>query len=144
MRVLFDTSSLIPLLVANHSDHSKSLSLYNQYKDQKADFYICSHSIAELYRTLTWKVPIFDFSPEEAEDAIQDILAIFSPINLTEREYQEVIKRMVELSLTGAIINDGLISYAAAKVDVDVLITFNFKDFERVILLHTADLIKHK
>ncbi len=48
---------------------------------------------------------------------------------------------MKDLKLTGSIIYDGLISHAASKINADYLVTFNAKDFQRVIPENGADLI---
>lgn len=142
MNVLFDTSSIIGLLVEDHQSHSKSLSTFKKLKGQQAEFYISIHSVAEIYRTLTWGTGYLSFSPQKAYTAIQEsIIPFFNRVTLTEEDYQHVLNRMKRLKLTGAIIYDGLISHAASKIDADYLVTFNAKDFKRVFPENGADLI---
>ncbi len=77
MTVLFDTSSMIPLLVSDHQDHLKSLTTYKNLKAQNGDFYISVHSVAELYRTLTWGKGYLNYSPQKAHEAIQKSIIPF-------------------------------------------------------------------
>ncbi len=142
MNVLFDTSSIIALLVTDHQDHTKSLTSYKNLKSQGATFYISVHSIAELYRTLTWGKAYLNYSPDKAHSVIQKtVLTIFKRVSLSEDDYLHVLSRMVDLKLTGAIFYDGLISHAAAKIDAHYLVTFNAKDFQLVFPENGADLI---
>ncbi len=142
MNVLFDTSSIIALLVTNHQDHTKSLTSYKNLKKQGGTFYISVHSIAELYRTLTWGKAYLNYSPNKARSVIQkSVLPFFKRVSLSENDYLHVLSRMEDLKLTGPIFYDGLISHAAAKVDAHYLVTFNAKDFQRIFPENGADLI---
>ncbi|MGR3317400.1 MAG: type II toxin-antitoxin system VapC family toxin [Candidatus Anammoxibacter sp.] len=53
MRTLFDTSVLIAALVEQHPKHERSLPWLSKAKDNKFEFIVSSHSLAELYAVLT-------------------------------------------------------------------------------------------
>lgn len=142
MNVLFDTSSIIALLVTDHQDHSKSLTTYKKLKKQGGAFYISVHSVGELYRTLTWGKAYLNYSPQKAFSVIHEtVFPFFGRVTLVEDDYLHVLSRMKSLKLTGAIFYDGLISQAANKIDADYLVTYNAKDFKRVFPENGADLI---
>jgi len=56
----------------------------------------------------------------------------FNPVVLTAEDYQIVITTMVNLNLSGGGIYDALIAQSAMKVEVDILLTLNPKDFMRL------------
>ena len=43
-----------------------------------------------------------------------------------------MIEHLANLGIIGGAVYDGLIMYAAAKVEVDLIVTLNEKDFRRV------------
>lgn len=142
MNVLFDSSVLVAFLVVDHEDHEGAYAAYSHFKGEDAAFYITSHSLAEVYRTLTRGVAYLSYSAAKAYKAIQDtLLGNFELVILESDDYLKVLKRMKEQSLTGALIYDALISRAAEKIDARYLVTFNEKDFKRIWPENGADLI---
>jgi predicted nucleic acid-binding protein len=71
-------------------------------------------------------------SPDEAEAAITDLLNYLEPVPLVAEDYQQVIRVMAALRLTGGGIFDAVIAQAALKANVDQILTFNPKDFVRL------------
>jgi predicted nucleic acid-binding protein len=72
-------------------------------------------------------------SPELARRLIHDnVLATCQIIPLTQEDYEAVIARLAERGLVGGVTYDALILRAAAKAQVDVIVTLNEKDFARI------------
>ena len=143
MRVLFDSNVLVAFLVKDHIDHTRALNAFLEYRNKDAELVIGTHSIAEVYRTLTWGVRYLNYTPQEAHFIITNsILPVFKCINLVEEDYQIALAFLNEDNLSGAIIYDALIACASEKAKVDSLVTFNIKDFKRVQPLTSASLIK--
>lgn len=141
-KICFDTSSLLALYVNEHPNHTACANYYLDYIES-SEFFVAAHSIAEMYRHLTSGRIYFSYSPEDAYTLLQTIIPQhFTPIELEPSDYLDVIGRMKQLALQGAIVYDGLIAKAAEKVGCDKLVTYNIKDFHRVWPLTTADLIE--
>lgn len=141
-KICFDTSSLLALYVHEHPNH---ISCADYYLDHvgSAEFFIASHSIAEMYRHLTSGRAYFSYHPKDAYTLLQKMIPdYFKPVSLDHTDYMHVMSQMNELALHGAIIYDGLIAKSAEKAGCDKLVTYNIKDFQRVWPLTTADLIE--
>lgn len=142
MKTLFDTSALVALLVKDHPKYDYAVSTFERLRENKSTFYICSHSLSETYRTLTWGKGYLTFTANKAYEIIQkSIFPGFEIVDLNQEDYKKVLLRMKSEKLKGAIIYDGLISQAASKINADFIVTFNAKDFQRVFPENGADLI---
>lgn len=140
MNVLFDSNTLVALFVKNHIDHGSAYDAYLNHQNDR--LFIATHSIAEIYRTLTWGVEYLNFTAEQAHHIISNsLLSVFNVVDLEREDYQTVLNFMKEEKLTGPIIYDALIARASEKVKADQLITFNNRDFERIQKLTSANLI---
>jgi hypothetical protein len=96
-------------------------------------FLIASHSLAELYAVLT-TLPV---KPRIQSGTAWHLLnenvgksAIFT--TLSRSDYNNTIRRVADLGLSGGIVYDALIVKAAEKSNADRLLTFNANDFLRI------------
>lgn len=143
MNVLFDSSTMVAFLVKDHDDHSKVYNLYKEYVSREADLFISTHSIAEIFRTLTWGVRYLNYTSEEAHQVINySVWPNFDTVNSTKTDYRYVLEFMKNEGLTGPIIYDALIAHSSEKARVRELVTLNIKDFKRVWGLTSANLIE--
>jgi predicted nucleic acid-binding protein len=94
--------------------------------------FISTHSLAEAYSILTRLPPPYRTSPATADQLLTENLAAFTRISLTAEDYQAVIKKLVQLNISGGGIYDALIAQAALTAKVDSLLTFNAKHFIRL------------
>lgn len=132
VKVLFDTSVLVSALWVDHPVHSACIYWLQQSKRGNIKGVIVSHTLAELYSTLT-ALPIKPrISCGLAQQLITDNLGSCEVISLTVDDYKSVINQMVTLNLTGGAIYDSLIAHAALKAEVDQLLTLNSKHFTRL------------
>jgi predicted nucleic acid-binding protein len=132
VRVLFDTSTIIPALVSEHSNHLICLPYLNQAESGQIEGLISTHSLAELYSVLT-RMPIKPKpSVQMVELILNDLLTYLEPVPLGSQDYQAAIANMVAFNLPGGGIFDALIAQAVLKSQADVLLTMNAKHFTRL------------
>ena len=96
-------------------------------------FAICAHSLAELYSVLSRLPTRPKLSPTQAWRLIQENVGSAQVIELSASDYASAVQRTSELGLSGGVIYDALIARAAEKASVDHLLTFNEKDYRRVL-----------
>ena len=132
IKALFDTSVLVAALWVDHPLHSPCIHWLQKVKTGKIEGVIVTHTLAELYSTLT-ALPIKPrLSPRLAQQLIRDNITSFEIIALTVNDYQMIINQMINLHLTGGAIYDALIAQVVSKVKVDRLLTLNSKHFTRL------------
>lgn len=96
-------------------------------------FVICAHSLAEIYSTLSGLPTKPKISPAQAWRLIQENVGSAQVVELSASDYSLVVQRTSDLGLSGGVIYDALIARAAEKANVDHLLTFNEKDYRRVL-----------
>ncbi|HRC86760.1 MAG TPA: PIN domain-containing protein [Thermoanaerobaculia bacterium] len=132
MKALFDTSVLVAALVGQHPRHEAAVQWLNRALAGEFELLLCSHTLAELFATLT-SMPLKPrLSAKTAEQLIADLLA--NPITLVPLEEDDcrgLLVREARLPLTGGVVYDALIARAAEKAGVEVLLTLNPRDFLR-------------
>lgn len=135
MKILFDTSVLIPAIVEAHPKHSVALPWLSRARAGKFDFLVSAHSIAECYAVLT-TLPV---SPKINSAIARKLVRenIEKPakiISLSASDYCSCISSISEMGLLGGIVYDALIVKSAQKAHVDKLLTFNLRDMRRIWL----------
>jgi len=133
MRALFDTSVLVAAVVQAHSMHARALPWLMRAQNGELQLVLSSHSLAELYASLT-RLPVNPrITPDRASKILDSIVAAASEIvSLSPEDYISTIQRISGMGLAGGIVYDALIACAAEKARVEHLITFNDSHFRRV------------
>ena len=132
MKVLFDTSVLVPALIVNHPKHSVCFSRIKAAESKQIQGFISTHSLAETYSVIT-RLPIQPrITPQQAQSIIVDILQYLEVIPLLSNDYQIAIAQMATLNIPGGGIFDALIAQAALKAEVAVILTLNPNHFTRL------------
>ncbi len=132
MKVLFDTSTLVPAIVTSHPQHRVCWQWLENARTAQIQGVVSTHTLAELYSVLTRLPYRPTINPAIAQRQIRENLQDFEKIPLTPEDYDTAIDRMVSLKLTGGGIFDALIAQAALKAGADVLLTLNPKHFVRL------------
>jgi predicted nucleic acid-binding protein len=127
MKAFLDTSVLVAALSARHPHHIASLDLLRSFK--RNDVCCGTHSLAELYSTLTGKLRA---APNEALLALSDVRDRLTIISLSDQEYFKVIEASAGLALAGGAIYDAILGHCALKGKAAVIYTWNTKDFLRL------------
>ena len=133
MRVLFDTSVLLPALIRHHSEHGQARPWLERGQRGEFQFVVGTHTLAELFSVLT-RYPIRPrISPRTALSLIEENVASSATlIELSASDYLEVLRRQTRLGNPGGTVYDALIAHAAQKAEADVLLTLNPHHFLRV------------
>jgi predicted nucleic acid-binding protein len=133
MRILADTSVLVPGIVEQHVFHERAFPWIYKARNSTVELCVSAHSLAESYSTLTNLPFIPRISPGVAKRLIRDnIEAVARVVELTRSDYLRVIDRAADLNIVGGTIYDALVTRAAEKVKVDKLLTFNVRHFRWV------------
>jgi len=104
MKILFDTSVIVPALIISHLKHNQSFPWLKRAISKEFDLIVASHTIAELYAVLT-SIPVTPrITPSLALRLIyENIETKAEIINLTSPDYIDTIRFIGSLGLTGGI-----------------------------------------
>lgn len=133
MRVIFDTSSLIPALVKAHPKHPAAHSCLKRAIKKEFEFLIAAHSLAECFAVLT-TIPVSPrILPNTAIHLLEkNVRNHAKVISLSAANYFQIIKKLVALGLSGGIIYDGLVLAAGEKAKAEIILTYNDRGFQRL------------
>lgn len=133
MKILVDTSVMVAAIVEAHPGHERALPWLAGAKCGDHECVISAHSLMELYAVMT-SLPLHPrIRPDLAHQLIfENIESAIGVIELSAADYRFVLDDVKQLGLTGGIVYDALIAFAARKAKVDRLLTFNASDFKRV------------
>lgn len=133
MKVMFDTSVLVAGMVEPHPMHERALPWLKRARSGDLEFFVASHTLAELYAVLTTLPVSPRISPGAAWRLIrEDVITPAKVTSISPSDYGAVIRRVADLGLSGGIIYDAIITKAAQKAQVDRILTLNPDDFTRV------------
>lgn len=133
MRILLDTSVLVAAMVEAHPAHEQGWAWLKRVTDGTDKGLVAAHSLAELYAILT-TLPVHPpISPSEAKQLIQhNVVGKLEIVSLSEQDYIQVVEHLAALGIVGGATYDALILCAAVNANVDLVITLNKRDFQRV------------
>lgn len=136
--IFLDTSVLIATAQVSHERHTPSRELWNQCaKDLAA---ASTHTLAEVYNTLTAMPPVLRLAPRDAVLAVATFLKRLTPVTLSADEYMETLRRTANLGHSGGMIYDALHLACARKVEAEQIYTWNVRHF-RMMAPDLADRI---
>jgi predicted nucleic acid-binding protein len=126
--IFLDTSILIATAQVSHERHAPSRELWGQCTRHLAA--VSTHTIAELFNTLSAMPPALRLAPRDAVLAVETFLLRLTPITLTADEYMETLRRTANLGHSGGIIYDALHLACARKIEAEKIYTWNVKHFQ--------------
>ena len=134
VRVLLDTSVLVPALVRALPQHEKAAPHLEAAARGEMDLVISTHALAECYASLT-SLPLSPkIAPGQARRLIEENVASNAEtiVTIGADDYLDVLQRMSDLGLQSGSVYDGLHVQCAEKASVAELRTFNGRDFRRI------------
>lgn len=134
MRVLLDTSVLVPALVPALSQHEKAAPHLESAHRGEMTLVVSSHALAECYSSLT-ALPVSPaVTPGQARRLIEENVAgpAEEIVALGGAEYLRGLQRMTDLGLESGAVYDVLHVLCAEKASADELRTVNGADFRRM------------
>ena len=133
MKLLIDTSVLVPCFVKPHPNHTRAAPWLRKAKAGEFELVLCSHCLAELYNILSKLAIQPRPRPQSILRAIEeDLLPVAEIVSLSKSDYLNTLKEAAKTGLIGGSIYDALIVTAAKKANVDRILTFNIRHFQRV------------
>jgi predicted nucleic acid-binding protein len=134
LKVFFDTSVLIAAIVRAHPQHKNSLPWLQKVKKKEIKGMISVHSLLELYSILTALPLSPKVYPSLAVNLIKEnVISCFEIIKYNTSDYIQLLTELASGDVAGGTSYDGLILYAAKKVEIDKILTLNVNDFIRVV-----------
>lgn len=131
MKILFDTTSLIAGTVRTHPHKAVCRPWLLAVRDGLHKGLVCCHSLAEYYATLTAMPLNPQLSPSEARQTLDELVAHFQIVPLTERDYVAALDLVTSRLLRSGSIYDALIEVSARKAHAERLLTVNIGHFAR-------------
>lgn len=142
MKALIDTSVLIAGMLDRHANYSRALPILSQAQSGQLSAVISAHSVAEAYSVMTRLPPPLRISPNRARFAIEaNVFSCMTIHALSAADYRDLIEHLAQNNLAGGVIFDAVIAWVAMQTQVDQIITFNTKDFRRVVPALTAKVV---
>jgi predicted nucleic acid-binding protein len=133
VKVLFDTSVLVAAVIEAHPAHERALPWLARGRSGEVEVLVSAHSAAETYAVLSTLPLSPRIGPGLARQLVQkNVLTVARVVTLSARDYGAVIDELGDLGVAGGAVYDALIARAAAKANVDLLLTLNPKHFLRV------------
>jgi predicted nucleic acid-binding protein len=136
--IFLDTSVLIATAQVSHQHHPPSRDLWDRCSASAAA--ISTHTIAELYNTLTAMPTALRLSPRNAVLAVETFLQRLTTVALSADDYLEALRRTATLGHSGGMIYDALHLACARKIGAEQIFTWNMHHF-RVVAPDLADRI---
>jgi predicted nucleic acid-binding protein len=136
--IFLDTSVLIATAQVSHQHHRPSRDLWDRCTASAAA--ISTHTIAEVYNTLTAMPTALRLSPRNAVLAVETFLQRLTTVALSADDYLETLRRTANLGYSGGMIYDALHLACARKIDAEQIFTWNVRHF-RVVAPDLADRI---
>jgi predicted nucleic acid-binding protein len=130
MKDFLDTSVLVAAFHVEHPHHQPSFDLF--VRCEKIAACCATHSLAEVYATLTAMPAPRRASGDQALLFIGNIRERFTLVGLDEQEYCQMLETAAAAGLLGGAIYDAMLGHCALKADAETVYTWNTKDFLRL------------
>ena len=133
MRVLFDTSVLVPAVIDQLPNHQAALDALLGYTDGEHSGYCSTHALAECYAMLTALPLRRRVLPAEARQLVEEsLLERLTAVPLTRDDYVDAIRRVSRGGFASGVVYDALHVCCAERIPVGRILTANVSDFERL------------
>ena len=131
--IFFDTSVIVAGLIEAHPFHEKSNSWLGKIVSKKEKGFISSHTLAELYSSLTTIPVVPKLRPDQVMHLLEEsILKYFGIYEFKKEDYVNILKESSLYSLKGGMIYDALHIHAAKKIKAKTILTLNLKHFQLI------------
>jgi len=143
MEAFFDTSVLVSASERSHPHYEPALGAVKRVKEGRVKGFICAHSIAETFASLT-RLPVHPrIQPDQSARIInENILPHFTAIPLDREDYLRALDVVGSGGFSGAKIYDALLLQCAGRCKVARVYTFNLADFRKLAAPELQSLIQ--
>ncbi|HEY1660419.1 MAG TPA: PIN domain-containing protein [Candidatus Sulfotelmatobacter sp.] len=127
MKWFFDTSVLVPVFLADHVHHDRSVAAF-KVADRRTGC-CAAYSLAEFFAAFTRLPAPYRASGEQVLLFLELIKQRLTIVSLTGEEYMEVIRRAAEEGILGGTIYDAILAGCALKAMPETIYTWNERHF---------------
>jgi predicted nucleic acid-binding protein len=129
VNAFLDSSVLVPVFLADHEHHPRSLALFLKFDKRQVS--CAAHSLAEIYSTVTRLPGKFRVSAAQAMLFLKEVRDRLTLVALDEVEYYNAIEWASAQGVAGGTVYDALLAACATKVRAKTLYTWNVKHFQQ-------------
>lgn len=131
--IFFDTSVIVAGLIEAHPHYEKSNFWLGKIVSKKEKGCISSHTLAELYSSLTTIPVVPKIRPDQVIHLLEEsILNHFLIYELKKEDYINILKESSLYSIKGGMIYDSIQIFAAKKLKAKTILTWNLKHFQSI------------
>jgi predicted nucleic acid-binding protein len=130
MKAFFDTTVLVAAFHGDHEHHKLSLDLFVKFSRGQAA--ASTHSLAEVYATLTALPGKHRVAPDQAMLFLETMRKRLTLVPLSEDDYYNLAEAASARGIVGGAIYDALLGTCAMKAKAETIYTWNVRDFERL------------
>jgi len=133
MKVLFDTSVIVPALVDQLSQHPACFATYETYTSGANQGFCSAHCLAECYAVLTALPLPRRITTDEALLLIKEsVVGRLEIVSLSHAHYLDAIADVAQRGLTSGIVYDALHVSAAVQASCSRIYTINHEHFRSI------------
>jgi predicted nucleic acid-binding protein len=136
VKVAFDTSVLVPAIVAGHRHHARARCWILAVETGRLEGTASWHAMSETWSVLT-RLPVTPrITSLAAWGAVRRLCSMLTLLTLVppaERIYRTALARCTARRLTSGVVFDALHLVTAEEAGADAMLTFNQADFVRLI-----------
>ncbi len=132
MKIVFDTSILVAGIVEAHPHHARARVWLEAVANGTHEGMMSWHAVAEAWAVLTRLPKPLTLSGEQARLALAKLHPAFARVDMDGEIYEPALLRCCAAELWSGAVFDAIHLVVAEKVEADLLLTFNVKDFRRL------------
>jgi predicted nucleic acid-binding protein len=133
MKYLLDTNILLRLIELKHAQHKEAKESLKKLRRQNYTFYILLQNISEFWNVCTRPLDKngLGLSIAKTDSHLKRFERFFTVLPETEEVYKNWRELVVNYSVSGVKVHDAKIVASMKAHDIQNLLTFNAKDFNR-------------
>jgi len=131
-RFLPDTSCLVAAVCSWHEHHAATVAELSRRVKRREDMVVAAPALVEAYAVLTRLPPPYRLRPADALAVMEGSWARAEVVAVSGAETWSLLRGLPGAGIAGGSAYDALVAACARKAKVDVLLTWNRRDFERV------------
>ncbi len=129
-----DTACIVAALSGWHEHHELAATEIERRRARGETMFLAARSLIETYSVLTRLPRPRRLAPADALALIEDeFLRRATVVTLGEAAYTELLRRVVREGVAGGRVYDAVIAACARAATVDILLTFNERDFTPLV-----------
>ena len=132
MKIVFDTSILVAAIVEAHPHHARARVWLEAVVNGIHEGMMSWHAVAEAWSVLTRLPQPLTLSGEQSRLALAKLHPAFARIDMDGAIYEPALLRSCTAGVSSGAVFDAIHLVVAEKVEADLLLTFNVKDFRRL------------